>query len=64
MRGTTFNKPRSGRSTKLNARDVRAIIRKVQNDSKISAPKLTQRIVETTGKNCHPETVRRVLPEE
>ena len=31
----------------------------MQNISKISAPKLMQHVVETTGKNCQSETVRR-----
>ena len=30
----------------------------MQNISNISAPKLTQHVVETTGKNCHSETVK------
>lgn len=36
---TTFNKPLSGCPLKLNARDVRTVICKVQSISKIDAPK-------------------------
>lgn len=61
----TTSKPISGRSTKLNARDVRTVIRtvirNVQNNSKIFVPKLTQHIVKTTGKNCRTETLRMIL---
>lgn len=61
LRGTTSNKLRSGCPTKLNTRDVRTIIRKVQNNLKINASKLTQHIVEATGKNCYSESVKRIL---
>lgn len=40
---TTSNKPKSGRPTKLNDRDVCTVIRKVYNNSKISVS--TQHIV-------------------
>ena len=33
----------------------------MQNISEIGAPKLAQHVMETTGKNCHSETVRRIL---
>ena len=33
----------------------------MQNVSEIGAPKLAQHVMETTGKNCHSETVRRIL---
>ena len=33
----------------------------MQNISEIGAPKLAQHVVETAGKNCHSEIVRRIL---
>ena len=33
----------------------------MQNISEIGAPKLAQHVMETTDKNCHSETVRKIL---
>ena len=32
----------------------------MQNISEIGAPKLAQHVMETTGRNCHSKTVRRI----
>ncbi|GFR22412.1 hypothetical protein TNCT_688371 [Trichonephila clavata] len=55
------NKSRCGRPHKLNDRDARAIVRKVKKNPKISAPNLVDQIATASGKNVHPETVRRIL---
>ncbi|GFY47671.1 hypothetical protein TNIN_491741 [Trichonephila inaurata madagascariensis] len=50
MRGNVLNKPRCGRPHKLSDRDVRAIVRKVKKNPKISVPKLVDQIAIASGK--------------
>lgn len=60
---STENKPRSGRPKKLSRRDVSSIVKKVNIDPKISAPKLADHIAQCSGKNVHPKTIIRALHE-
>lgn len=55
------NKQRAAVEKKLSQRDEKFIIREVQKNPFISAPKLTAIIKNNFGKDVHAETVRRVL---
>lgn len=54
------NNPRIGRPTKLTARDKRSLLRQVQENPTLSAPKLASQLAEDVGKEVSPECVRRV----
>lgn len=58
---STENKPRSGRPKKLSRRDVSSIIKEVNQDPKISAPKLAEHIEKRSNVIVHPRTIRNVL---
>lgn len=58
---STENKPRSGRPKKLSRRDISCILKEVNRDPKISAPKLAQHIEQCSNINVHPRTVCNML---
>ena len=53
----------TGRPKLLDIRDKRKIIRKVNKDPKLSAPRLAAELFKETGKKVHSDTVRRMLNE-
>lgn len=57
------NNPRSGRPKKLTRRDVSFILKEVNKDPKISAPKLAEHIEECSNIIVHPRTIRNALHE-
>lgn len=57
------NKGRKAPNKIFNPHEERMIVRKIKNNPKLSAPKLTSEIQKETGKSCCTETVRRVLRE-
>lgn len=59
--GSVENKPRSGRPKKLSRRDVSLILREVDKNPRISAPKLAESIANSTDKTVHPKTIQRAL---
>lgn len=61
MTGSVNTLPRSGRPKILNSRDRRNIIRKVNENPRISAPKLAVDVELEIGKIVHPENIRRIL---
>ncbi|CAK9796240.1 Transposable element Tcb1 transposase [Anthophora quadrimaculata] len=58
---TVENRPRTGRPKKLSRRDVSLILKEVEKNPKISAPKLAGSIAAVSGKHVHPKTVQRAL---
>lgn len=59
--GYTEDKPRSGRPMKLSRRDVSFIIREVDKNPKVTAPKLAEHIANISQKSIHPRTIQRTL---
>lgn len=55
------NKTRAAVKKKLSTRDEKFIVREVQKDPFVSAPKLATIVKNNFGKEVHPETIRRVL---
>lgn len=55
--------PQKGRPKLLTEHDKRWIMRKVKDDPRVSAPKLTTDLKVFTGKEVNPETVRRAIRE-
>src|SRR5262249_7662967 len=55
------NKPKTAHNKKLTPTDERWIVRQVQMNPTLSAPKLAAQISERIGKTIHPENVQRVL---
>lgn len=62
--GSVKSKQRSGRPKRLNNRDRRYILKKINSNPHISAPKLANKIENVSGKVVHPETVRKFLRSE
>lgn len=59
--GNNKTKRRSGRPSTFTPSEKRIIVRKVQKDPKISAPKIQMEIENEVGKVCSTETIRKVL---
>lgn len=55
------NASRKAPNKKFNAYDERWIVRKIKENPKISAPKLTNEVETYLGKSVNPETIRRIL---
>ncbi|XP_076168185.1 glyoxylate reductase/hydroxypyruvate reductase-like isoform X2 [Ptiloglossa arizonensis] len=55
------NASRKAPNKKFNAYDERWVVRKIKENPKISAPKLTNEVETYLGKNVNPETIRRIL---
>lgn len=53
--------PQTGRPKKLNDREERFVVRKVKENPKISAPKISAAVLDACGKKVGVETVRRAL---
>lgn len=57
-------KKQTGQPSKLSVYDKRVIMREVRKQPKISAPKLTTKLKETTGKAVTPQTIRNLIRNE
>ena len=55
------NRPRKAPNKKFNEHDERWIRRKIKENPRLSAPKLTNEVEKYLGKSANPETVRRIL---
>ncbi|XP_015602859.1 uncharacterized protein LOC107271405, partial [Cephus cinctus] len=53
--------PQKDQPKKLDVRDERKLLRKIKKDPTLSAPKLASELLNETGKNVHPQTIRRAL---
>lgn len=58
-----INKGRQAPNKIFTEKDCKWLVRQVKKNPTTSAPKLTEMAKKNLGKNCHPETVRRVLRE-
>ena len=58
---STENKPRSGRLRKLSRRDVSSILKEVNQEPKINAPKLAEYLERHSSVNVTPRTIINVL---
>lgn len=58
---STENKPRSGRPKKLSRHDVSSVLKEVQKDQKISAPKLAEHLATCSNITVSSRTVIKVL---
>ena len=61
MTGSVNTLSRSGRPKILKSRDRRSIIKKVNSNPRVSAPKLAVDVGLEIGKIVHPENIRRIL---
>lgn len=55
--------PQTGRPRILNIRERRQVVRKIEKNPHLSAPKLASEVSKETGKRVHPQTIRRTLKE-
>lgn len=61
--GILQNKAHSDRPRKLTKREENVIVREIQKDPTISAPKLATLVADSFDKQVHPELCRRILRE-
>lgn len=55
------SRPHTGRRRKLTNKEERKIVRKIKKDPKITSTQVAAEVLEETGKEIHPKTVRRTL---
>jgi transposase len=53
--------PQKGRPKKLDLRDTNKIIRKIKKNPILNASQLASELLEESGKNVNPQTIRNVL---
>ena len=53
--------PPPGRPKKLTDKEERAIVRKIKNNSRLTAPKIAAQVNEEWNKHVSPQTIRRTL---
>ena len=55
------SKQRTGRPKKLSRRDISSIIKKVNKNLRISAPKLADHVARVSNNSVHPSTIKMAL---